>query len=79
MFCQNTGDDHDESAGGAADLHLGAAQQGNQKAAHNGGVDAGLRCHAGGDPEGHCHRQSHSSDRQSGDQVGDKVFTGITS
>ena len=41
--CDDAGDDHNEGAGGSANLRLGAAQQGDQETGDDGAVDTGLR------------------------------------
>jgi hypothetical protein len=63
-------DDHDEGAGGSADLHTGASQQGDQRTGDDRGPEAGFRLEAGGDGEGHGKRQGHDADRESCTEVG---------
>ena len=50
-------DDHDEGAGGAADLRARAAQQRDEESGDDRAVDAGLRSHSAGDGKGHGERQ----------------------
>ena len=60
---------HDEGAGGAADLVPAAAKSGNQKAADDGGVETALRRHARGHGNGHGERQGDDRDGQGGKGV----------
>ena len=74
----DAGDDHDERAGGTADLNLRSAQERNQEAADDGGVDAGLRRDAGSDAEGHGQGQGDKPTVTSGDQVGEKIAATVS-
>ena len=62
-------DDHDERAGGPADLHPGAAQRRDQEAGDDRGVEALLRGDAAGDGEGDGEREGDDADDDAGEQV----------
>ena len=66
-------DHDDESAGGSANLSLRSAQRGDQKAGDHGAVDAGLGRESRCDGKGHGQRQSHQPDRDSCDDVFQKL------
>jgi hypothetical protein len=66
VFDDDAVDDGNEGAGGAADLHSGAAEGGDQEAGNDGRPDAGGGRHAGGDGEGHGQGQGEDADRQAG-------------
>ena len=70
-------DDDDEGAGGPADLHVRAAQQGDQQAGDDGGPQAGGGREAGSDGEGHRERQRHDADGQAGAEVAQEAFPAI--
>ena len=64
---------HDEGAGGAADLEPASAQQRHQEAADDGGEKPPVRRNAGCDRDRHRQRQGHDGDGQSGYGVGAKI------
>jgi hypothetical protein len=65
-------DDDDKRAGRARDLNPRAAKQRDDEAAHDGGVDAGLRRHARRDAEGHREGQSDDTNRDARDEIPEK-------
>ncbi len=68
-FSDNSGDNDDERASGAADLSTRSAQRRNQEPGHHGCVKTSLRWYAGRNGEGHCQGQRDQADRQSCDQI----------
>ena len=57
------GDQHDgHGAGGAADLHAGAAEDPRDEPGHDGGDEAGIGAQPGADPERQGQRQRHDAD-----------------
>ena len=68
----DAGDDDDERAGRTADLQARAAEQRNQAAGDDRGVDAGLRRQARRDGEGHRQRQRDQADGDAGGEVGER-------
>ena len=73
MHGDDPGDHDDESAGGSANLSLRSAQCRDQKAGDHRAVDAGLRRQSRCDGKGHGQRQGHQPDRDSGDDVFQKL------
>ena len=69
MGGHNASDDYDEGAGGATNLSLRAAEQGDQKSGDHGAVNSSLGTEAGGDGKCHRQRQRDQADRDSGHQV----------
>ena len=63
------GADADERAGGTGDLYARAAEEGDEDAADDGGVEALLGADAGGDGQAHGERQSDDADEQAGREV----------
>ena len=63
----------DESAGGSANLSLRSAECGDQKAGDHRAVNAGLRRESRCDGEGHGQRQGHQADRDSSDDIFQKL------
>jgi hypothetical protein len=63
------GDEHDEGARRAADLHAAAAKQRHKEAADDGRVEAALRADTRGDRDRHRQRERHDGDRQAGERV----------
>ena len=63
------GDEHDEGARRAADLHAAAAEQRHDETADDRRVEAALRTDAGGDRDRHRQRQRHDGDRQAGERI----------
>ena len=76
MKRDDAGDDHDESAGGAANLRLGAAEQRNQETGDDSAVDTGLRGQSGGDGKSHGQRQGDQAHRDAGNEIV-KKFVGV--
>ncbi len=72
-------DDHDEGARGPSDLHLAAAQQGDDKSADDGGDQSFLRTHARGDTERDGEGQGDDADNDARHQVSHELFLGIVS
>ena len=68
---------HDERAGGPADLKPAAAEQRDDEAADHGGIKPAIRRHARGDRDRHRQRQRHDRHRQAGDHVGAKIRKAI--
>ena len=71
-------DDDDEGTGRAADLHLAAAEEGNDETGHDGRQDAGLRRGAGRDAERDGERQRHDADDNTCEQVLDECLLVVT-
>ena len=72
-------DDHDEGARGPSDLHLAAAQQGDDKAADDGGDQAFFRTHARGDTKRDGEGQGDDADNDARHQVSHELFLRIVS
>ena len=68
---------HDEGAGRPADLEAAAAEQRDQEAADDGGVEPALRTDAGRDRDRHRQRQCHDRDGEAGDRVGAQVLEAV--
>jgi hypothetical protein len=73
VFGHDGREDDDEGGGRSRHLHLRAAEQGDERAGDDGGVDAVLRRHADGDGQRHGQRQGDDADDDAGDQVGGEV------
>ena len=69
---------HDERAGGTADLKPAATEQRDKESAYDGGGQAAIRRDAGGDGDGHRQRQRHDRHRESSDDVGAEIGAAIT-
>ena len=67
----------DERRGRSGDLDARAAEQRDQAARDDGGVEAVLGRHAGRDGEGHRERQRDDADDQPGQHVGAQVGPGV--
>ena len=78
VFLDDSEDNDDEGAGGAADLDLAAAEEGNEESRHDGGQDAGLRSGTGRDAERDGQRQGHDADDDTCQQVLDKLLLVVT-
>ena len=63
------GDEHDEGARRAADLHAAAAEQRHDETADDRRVEAALRTDAGGNRDRHRQRQRDDRDRQAGERI----------
>ena len=63
------GDEHDEGARRAADLHAAAAEQRHKETADDGRVKPALGADARGDRDRHRQRQRHDGDRQAGQRI----------
>ena len=77
MLAHDPGHDDDEGAGGPADLDPGSAQEGNQEAGDNGGVEAPFGGDAAGDGEGDGQGQGHDADHQAGPEIRGKLAPGV--
>ena len=73
----HAGDDHDERARGAADLHPRAPQGGDQEAGDDGGVQAALGGQTTGDRERDGERQRHDADDDAGCEVRRELRAGV--
>ncbi len=63
-------DQHDEGASRTADLGAAAAEEGDKKAADNGGIEAAIRRDARCDGDRHRQGQGNDCDSEAGDRVG---------
>ena len=70
-------DDHDERAGGPADLHPRAAERRDQEAGDDRGVEAAVRRDAAGDGERDRQGQRDDADDHPGDRVGGELLAGV--
>ena len=68
---------HDEGAGRPADLEAAAAEQRDQEAADDGGIETALGADAGCDRDRHRQRQRDDRDGQAGDRVGAQVLEAV--
>jgi hypothetical protein len=68
---------HDESACGPADLEAAAAEQRDQEAADDGGIEPAFRADAGRHRDCHRQRQGHDRDGEAGDRVGAQVVEAV--
>ena len=78
VFLDDAEDDDDEGAGGAADLDLAAAEEGDEETRHDGGQDTGLRGGAGRNAERDGQRKGDDADDDTRQQVLDKRLLVIT-
>ena len=69
MLADDAGDDHDEGAGGPANLEARSAEGRDEEAGDDGAVDSSLRGEAGGDGKRHGERQGHQADGDPGHQI----------
>ena len=70
------GDEHDEGARRAADLKPAAAQERDQEAADDGGVEAAIRRDTRADGDRHRQRQGDDGDGETGENVGAQTCQG---
>ena len=73
MHGDNPGNHDHEGAGGSANLGFRSAERRDQKAGDYGAVDAGLRRESGSNRESHGQRQCDQTDRDSSDDVFQKL------
>ena len=77
MGGDDAGHHDDKGTRRTANLHVRAAERGDDEPGDDRAVDAGLRRHAGRDGKGHRQRQRHQADGDPGDQVGDERARGV--
>jgi hypothetical protein len=77
VLLHNPVHDHNEGAGGAADLHAAAAERGDDEARHYGGIQALFGRDAGSDAEGDGQRQRDDAGDEPGNQVIPQLLGGI--
>ena len=70
--------DYDEGAGGAANLHLAAAEERNEETGYDGGKDTGLRGSTRSNAKSDGQREGHNTHDNTGQKVLYKVLLGIT-
>ena len=73
-FRHDTGHDGGKGSGGTGDLHMAAAEKGDDKACDDGGVDTLLRAHAGGQGQGNGQGQGDYGDDDTGYHVGNQLL-----
>ena len=66
-------DQHDEGAGGPADLEATAAEQRHDEATDDSGVEPAVRRHARGDCDRHRQRQRDDGNRQAREHIGAEI------
>jgi len=69
--------EHDECAGRTSDLKPAAAEQRNDEAADDGGIETAIGRHAGCDRDRHRERKRDDRYRQTGESIGAKIDKGV--
>ena len=76
-FCNDACNDGGKGCGGTGNLYMAAAQQGNDKACHDGGVYTLLGADAGGQSQCDGEGQGDDGYDDTGDEVADKVVFAV--